>query len=210
MEVNLRWITPDAEQVIIDTARVSSNKPDGEPGEGLLRYLLKHQHWSPFEMANMALTIETTRDISRQIIRHWTLRPQEYSQRYAEQLSSVKNIREARLQDDKNRQSSHELPEDHPLVGVWKEKQADIVAHANEVYQWARAQGIAKEVARAVLPEGLTSTKLELNGNIRSWIHFINLRKDNGTQKETRLVAEECSKIFKEQMPTIWEAAIGE
>jgi thymidylate synthase (FAD) len=209
MEVTLRWITPDAEQVIIDEARVSSNKGDGEEGSGLLRYCVRKGHWSVFEMANMCLRIVSTREITRQIIRHRSFHFQEYSQRYAEQLSSVANIGEARLQDETNRQASHELPEGHPFIELWAEKQKDLVAHANECYQWARANGLAKEVARKVLPEGLTTSDLRMNGTIRDWIHFINLRSGNGTQLECARVAQECGKIFKENLPTIWEAAIG-
>lgn len=206
--VTLRWITPNAEQVVIDEARVSSSKGDGEPGEGLLRYLIEHKHWSPFEMANMCVRILTTREISRQILRHRSFHFQEYSQRYAEQIASVANVGEARLQDDKNRQHSIDLDLNDWRHVAWRERQADLIAHANEAYQWARSVGLAKEVSRKVLPEGLTTSDLRMNGTIRDWIHFINLRSSNGTQKETARIAIACGELLREHCPTIYGAAI--
>ena len=204
----------DANELIAYTARVSNpaNQNNNETATKLLKYLIKHQHWSPFEMVHMTLEIKTTRDISRQILRHRSFSFQEFSQRYAE--SEFFSTREARLQDPKNRQNSIELSVDdigkggegqlttkeERLYENWMMKQRSVINAAKEVYKWALDNGIAKEQARAVLPEGLTKTRLYMNGTLRSWIHYIELRSANGTQKEHMEVAQKCAieiaKIF--------------
>ena len=189
----------DANELIAYTARVSNpanqNNPDTAPK--LLRYLIKHGHWSPFEMVHMTLEIKTTRDISRQILRHRSFSYQEFSQRYAESEDFVS--REARMQDAKNRQASIET-DDPTLAENWSIAQARVIRTAKEVYNWALDKGIAKEQARCLLPEGLTKTRLYINGTLRLWVHYIELRSENGTQKEHMDVAKECAveiaKIF--------------
>lgn len=184
-------------------ARVSnpSNQHNIETSEKLVRYLLKHKHFSPFEMANICLEIETTRDIARQLLRHRSFSFQEFSQRYAslESLDLTPQIREARLQDQKNRQNSIEI-DDQILQHTWEAKQQSLWQHAIETYGWALDAGIAKEVARAVLPEGLTLSKLYVNGTVRSWIHYLEVRTDISTQKEhrelARAIAEAIQHIF--------------
>ena len=197
----------DVQELIAYCARVSnpSNQFNTETSEKLIRYLIKHKHWSPLEMVNACLEIETTRDIARQILRHRSFSFQEFSQRYADPVKDLKfTLREARLQDDKNRQNSVELPK--TLGGLliqdeWILKQNEIIALTKNAYEWAISKGIAKEQARAVLPEGLTVSRLYMNGTLRSWIHFLDLRTANGTQKEHRLVAIECAKIISEILP---------
>ena len=197
----------DVQELIAYCARVSnpSNQFNTETSEKLIRYLIKHKHWSPLEMVNACLEIETTRDIARQILRHRSFSFQEFSQRYADPIKDLKfTLREARLQDDKNRQNSVELPK--TLGGLliqdeWILKQNEIIALTKNAYEWAISKGIAKEQARAVLPEGLTVSRLYMNGTLRSWIHFLDLRTANGTQKEHRLVAIECAKIISEILP---------
>ena len=177
-------------------ARVSNpgNQNNSETADKLLRYLIRNQHWSPFEMVSMCLEIETTRDIARQIIRHRSFSYQEFSQRYSKvEFEFV--LREARLQDEKNRQNSIET-EDAALQGYWVEQQMNVVAAASKAYQWALDNGIAKEQARAVLPEGLTVSKLYMSGTVRSWIHYAGLRSGNGTQKEHMLIAREVAGIL--------------
>jgi len=185
--------------LIAYTARVSnpSNQDNKETQDKLLKYLMKNQHWSPFEMVNVCMEIKTTRDIARQILRHRSFSFQEFSQRYA--VANSFTLREARIQDTKNRQNSHDNL-DIKLERDWLNKQQDLVDKARELYEWALENKIAKEQARAVLPEGLTNSTLYMNGTLRSWIHYIDLRIANGTQKEHREVAEKCleqiSKIF--------------
>ena len=177
-------------------ARVSNpgNQNNSETADKLLRYLIRNQHWSPFEMVSMCLEIETTRDIARQIIRHRSFSYQEFSQRYSKvEFEFV--LREARLQDEKNRQNSIET-EDAALQGYWVEQQMNVVAAASKAYQWALDNGIAKEQARAVLPEGLTVSRLYMSGTVRSWIHYAGLRSGNGTQKEHMLIAREVAGIL--------------
>ena len=186
-------------------ARVSnpSNQNNTETNEKLLRYLIKHKHWSPFEMASACLEIDTTRDIARQILRHRSFSFQEFSQRYAnptEALDFV--IREARLQDDKNRQNSIET-DSMELQREWDRHQRRALWMVKEVYQWAIENGIAKEQARAVLPEGNTESRMYMNGTLRSWIHYIELRSSNGTQKEHRQVAMACTEVLKPIFPLI-------
>lgn len=177
--------------LIAYAARVSnpSNQNNRDTSEKLLRYLIKHKHWSPFEMASACLEINTTRDIARQILRHRSFSFQEFSQRYA--VAQDFTLREARMQDNKNRQNSIENA-DMDLQKTWERKQQGVIDEAKLAYQWALDKGIAKEQARAVLPEGNTMSTLYVNGTLRSWIHYIELRKDAGTQKEHRVVAEKC------------------
>jgi thymidylate synthase (FAD) len=184
-------------------ARVSnpSNQSNTETNERLLKYLMKNQHWSPFEMVSICLEIETTRDIGRQILRHRSFSFQEFSQRYA--VASLGfETREGRLQDNKNRQNSIEA--NNPELELeWTQKQNVLAEHSKQTYEWALSNGIAKEQARAVLPEGMTVSRLYMNGTLRSWIHYIQLRSANGTQKEHREVAIECAKVISTIFPMI-------
>ena len=179
------------QELVAYTARVSNpdNQDNAETADKLLKYLIKHKHWSPFEMVNICLEIKTTRDIARQILRHRSFSFQEFSQRYA--VAQDFTLREARMQDNKNRQNSIENA-DMDLQKTWERKQQGVIDEAKLAYQWALDKGIAKEQARAVLPEGNTMSTLYVNGTLRSWIHYIELRKDAGTQKEHRVVAEKC------------------
>ena len=179
--------------------------------EKLIKFLIKHQHWSPLEMVNAVLEIETTRDIAHQIVRHRSFAFQEFSQRYADpkEQGEVFITSEARLQDTKNRQNSIDIdlaqdgmPE---LINRWEELQQDVIYTAGRAYDWAIQAGIAKEVARKVLPEGLTKTRLYMNGTIRSWVHYIELRSANGTQKEHMDVAVACAKVISEIFPLVEE-----
>ena len=179
------------QELVAYTARVSNpdNQDNAETADKLLKYLIKHKHWSPFEMVNICLEIKTTRDIARQILRHRSFSFQEFSQRYA--VAQDFTLREARMQDNKNRQNSIENA-DMDLQKSWERKQQGVIDEAKLAYQWALDKGIAKEQARAVLPEGNTMSTLYVNGTLRSWIHYIELRKDASTQKEHRVVAEKC------------------
>jgi len=194
----------DIQDLIAFCARVSnpSNQINSETSERLLNYLAKHKHWSPFEMASATLEIETTRDIARQILRHRSFAFQEFSQRYADpsEFGDQFVIREARLQDTKNRQNSIES-EDKALMENWERAQKSVIAAAEKAYNWALEKGIAKEQARAVLPEGLTKSRLYMQGSIRSWIHFIELRSGNGTQKEHMEVARAVAQCIGEIFP---------
>ena len=186
-------------------ARVSnpSNQMNTETSEKLIRYLIKHQHWSPLEMANACLEIETTRDIAHQIVRHRSFAFQEFSQRYADpdSMGDTFTTREARLQDAKNRQNSIELDDESDLHYAWREKQREVIHKARSAYEWAIQNGIAKEQARVVLPEGNTKTRLYMNGTIRSWIHYIELRGANGTQKEHMQIAHACAEVINKIFP---------
>ena len=175
-----------------------------ETSERLIKYLIKHQHWSPLEMANATLEIETTRDIAHQIVRHRSFAFQEFSQRYADPAEMGKQfvVREARLQDTKNRQNSIET-DDGALEGAWIAHQNAVIARAKQAYEWAIENGIAKEQARAVLPEGCTKTRLYMNGTIRSWVHYIDLRSANGTQKEHMEIAHACAKAIAQIFPLV-------
>jgi thymidylate synthase (FAD) len=179
------------QELVCYCARVSNpaNQINTETNEKLLHYLIKNNHWSPFEMVSICLEIETTRDIARQILRHRSFSFQEFSQRYA--IAETYELRDARIQDTKNRQNSIET-DDVELAREWQEKQNDIATKVFDTYQWALTKGIAKEQARAVLPEGMTKTRMYMNGTLRSWIHYIQLRSGNGTQKEHRLIALAC------------------
>ena len=184
-------------------ARVSnpSNQMNSETAEKLIKYLVKHQHWSPLEMATMCLEIETTRDIARQILRHRSFSFQEFSQRYADPTKDLEfTFREARLQDEKNRQNSVKT-DNYPLIYEWNNRQKDIIELVKTHYNWAIKNGIAKEQARAILPEGLTLSRLYMSGTLRSWIHYIQLRSGNGTQKEHMDIAKECAKVIAEVFP---------
>ena len=203
------WSTPNAEQLVADMARVSAPENIGKDASKLLAYLIKHQHWSPYEMVNMCVEINTTRDVARQLLRHRSFSFQEFSQRYAEvDKLPPAPLREARLQDTKNRQNSLSV-EDAALQGWWKRQQDLVIHEAHVAYQQALAKGIAKEVARAVLPEGLTSSKMYMNGTLRSWIHFYQLRSGNGTQKETRAIADNIGYLVEAYFPNIWKALLA-
>src|SRR6056300_281696 len=199
----------NAQELIAFCARVSnpSNQMNKETSEKLIKYLIKHAHWSPLEMVSACLEIDTTRDIAHQIVRHRSFSFQEFSQRYAnpEDMGDQFVIREARLQDEKNRQNSIDLdPESdgHAILqGTWKNKQQRVIDAAKEAYDWAIANGIAKEQARAVLPEGCTKTRLYMNGTLRSWVHYIELRGANGTQKEHMEIAHACAKVIAQIFP---------
>ena len=187
-------------------ARVSnpSNQANTKTTTKLLGYLIKHKHWSPFEMASACIEIETTRDIARQLLRHRSFSFQEFSQRYADIRDLDDNfvVREARLQDTKNRQNSIQT-EDEELQREWERHQRRVIFFSKQVYKWAIDNGIAKEQARAVLPEGNTVSKLYVNGTIRSWIHYVELRSDNGTQKEHMELATAIAKAITTIFPTI-------
>ena len=184
-------------------ARVSNpaNQNNTDTNEKLIKYLIKNQHWSPLEMASICIEIETTRDIARQILRHRSFSFQEFSQRYAVADLGIE-IRDARLQDTKNRQNSIDTDNDE-LKREWNEKQKTIATEVESVYKWALANGIAKEQARSVLPEGMTVSRMYMNGTLRSWVHYIQLRSGNGTQKEHRDVAIACAKVIQEIFPMI-------
>ena len=198
----------DAQELIAYCARVSnpSNQLNTDTSEKLIRYLVKHQHWSPLEMVSACIEITTTRDIARQILRHRSFSFQEFSQRYADPTKDLSFVlREARLQDPKNRQNSIEIDtkneDDEFLIHEWNRRQQDVIDLARENYKWAVDCGIAKEQARAVLPEGLTESRLYMNGTLRSWVHFIELRSANGTQKEHQEVAVACAKVIATVFP---------
>jgi thymidylate synthase (FAD) len=193
----------DAQELIAYCARVSnpSNQLNTETSEKLIRYLVKHAHWSPLEMVSACVEITTTRDIARQILRHRSFSFQEFSQRYADPTKDLSFVlREARLQDPKNRQNSVET-DDERLQREWELRQNNVITEARLAYEWAISKGIAKEQARAVLPEGLIESKLYMNGTLRSWVHFIELRSANGTQKEHQLVALACAKAIAAIFP---------
>jgi thymidylate synthase (FAD) len=197
----------DAQELIAYCARVSNpaNQLNTETSEKLIRYLVKHQHWSPLEMVSACIEISTTRDIARQILRHRSFSFQEFSQRYADPTRDLSFVcREARLQDTKNRQNS--IATDDKMLSIeWERAQQRVIYAAKREYEWAIANGIAKEQARAVLPEGLIESRLYMNGTLRSWIHFIELRSANGTQKEHQEVAVACAKVIAEIFPMATE-----
>jgi len=197
-----------AEDMIVYMARVSNptNQSMVKGDEKLIRYLIKNQHWSPFEMVNVVMEINTTRDIARQILRHRSFAFQEFSQRYADPTKDLGfALREARLQDTKNRQNSIET-DDKELQDKWNLMQQALINNAEHAYNWAIDNGIAKEQARAVLPEGNTQSRMYMNGTLRSWIHYCELRRSNGTQKEHMEIAEECWKIIAEKFPQVASA----
>lgn len=190
------------ESFIAYCARVSNPANQDNPdSEKLLKYLVKHKHWSPFEMVHLVMEINTTRDIARQILRHRSFSFQEFSQRYAN-VTVMSEPREARLQDNKNRQNSIET-DDNDLHDTWYDWQKQIKKEVQHAYEWAIENGIAKEVARSILPEGLTMSRMYMSGSLRSWIHYCELRMDNGTQKEHREIATQCWNIITEQFPSL-------
>ena len=199
-----------AEELVAWCARVSNpgNQSNKKTAAKLVKYLISNQHWSPLEMVHIAIEIKTTRDIARQILRHRSFAFQEYSQRYADPTKTLGfEAREARLQDPKNRQNSVELSEaDRRLQEEWDMVQWEVIARSQKAYNWAIEHGIAKEQARAVLPEGNTESTVIMAGTLRSWVHFCLLRMENGTQKEHRIVAEQCWEIVKQHFPSVVEA----
>jgi thymidylate synthase (FAD) len=200
----------NAQELVAYCARVSnpSNQFNTETSEKLIRYLIKHQHWSPLETVNACLEIETTRDIARQILRHRSFSFQEFSQRYADPTKDLKfTKREARLQDTKNRQNSVEI-DDQLLQNDWYRAQQRAIYAAQREYEWAINKGIAKEQARAVLPEGLIESRIYMNGTLRSWLHYIELRSGPETQKEHRDVAIACAKILESIFPMASEFVV--
>ena len=193
----------DAQELVAFCARVSnpSNQLNTETSEKLIKYLINNAHWSPLEMVSACLEIETTRDIARQMLRHRSFSFQEFSQRYANPVKDLEFIvREARMQDPKNRQNSIETENDE-VSENWKNKQEKIINDATEAYNWAIENGIAKEQARSVLPEGNTVSRLYMNGTLRSWIHYIELRSANGTQKEHMEIAVACADVINNIFP---------
>ena len=203
-KVKLIWNTPNLEANIAYIARVSNPSNQDNPNtEKLLQYMIRNQHWSPFEMGNICMEIETTRDIARQILRHRSFTFQEFSQRYA--VAGQMILSQTRLQDHTNRQSS--LPcEDVTLDLWWHDEQARIMANISCTYENAITKGIAKEVARKILPEGMTMSRMYMNGTLRSWIHYVTLRTDAATQKEHREVAEQCKEILGNLCPSIMKS----
>ena len=194
----------DLLQLVAFSARVSNpdNQYNQETAEKLVKYLIKNQHWSPLEMVNLCLEINTTRDIARQILRHRSFTFQEFSQRYADPTKELEFVtREARMQDPKNRQNSIPLDKDDTINYIWESYQEVVIERCLQAYEWAIEAGIAKEQARAVLPEGLTLSRLYVNGTLRSWIHYIELRREHGTQEEHSLIAKECAKVISEIFP---------
>ena len=206
MTVKLVWATPKGEELIAYMARVSNpeNQNNPETAPKLLKYLMKNKHWSPFEMVNVCMEIKCTRDIARQILRHRSFSFQEFSQRYAEALEWETG--EARLQDNKNRQNS--LPtQDRELERWWDDEQRKVVTQARFSYGAALNNGIAKEVARKLLPEGLTMSTMYMNGTLRSWMHYVDIRCDEATQKEHRVVAEQCRAVLAKEFPSLFNPA---
>ena len=201
-KVNLVWATQDGEGLVAYMARVSNpaNENNRSTAPKLLKYLADNKHWSPFEMVNLCMEIKTTRDIARQILRHRSFSFQEFSQRYA--LASEFDKSEARLQDIKNRQNSIPV-QDRELIRFWDEQQEKVLVAATNAYKAGLDAGIAKEVARKVLPEGLTFSRMYMNGTLRSWLHYIAIRCDKATQLEHREVAEQCRDIVADQFPSL-------
>lgn len=197
----------DAQDLVAFCARVSNpaNQFNTATSEKLIRYLVDNGHWSPLEMVNLCLEVTTTRDIARQLLRHRSFTFQEFSQRYADPTKDLDFVcREARLQDTKNRQNSLDT-DDRELKRIWLEKQQNIIREARSAYEWAVSCGIAKEQARAVLPEGLTVSKLYMQGTLRSWVHYIQLRSAHGTQKEHIEIARACSEVISKVFPLVQE-----
>ena len=198
----------DITNLVSYCARVSnpSNQNNEETSKKLIKYLIKNKHWSPLEMVSVCLEIETTRDIAREILRHRSFSFQEFSQRYADPTKDLQFVtREARLQDSKNRQNSIELDDESELHHAWKAKQELIIHESKMAYDWAINNGIAKEQARAVLPEGLTMSRMYMNGTLRSWVHYIELRTANGTQKEHMDIAKDCAFEIAKVFPLLNE-----
>ncbi len=205
--VKLVWATPNIDDILAYIARVSN--PDGQdkPVGDLFNYMMKAGHSSPFQMANVCVELNTTRDISRQVLRHWTILPQEFSQRY-QVIGALGDMefREFRTQHAKNRQLSLEVDAEDPRHAEWKQKQAAVIAAVNDAYEWCLANGGAKEVARIVLPEGMTPTRLYLNAPIRTWIFYLRERLGEGTQKEHRVVARQMMEVIRKEAPIVIRA----
>jgi thymidylate synthase (FAD) len=205
MAVKVVWVTPGAMETVAYCARVSNptNQHNMSTAPQLIKYLIRNKHFSPFEMANACLEIVTTRDIARQILRHRSFTFQEFSQRYAA-VTDEFVLREARLQDTKNRQNSLPIDGMTGLVTEWEERQKEVSDVAREMYEWALKNGIAKEQARAVLPEGMTLSRIYMNGTLRSWMHYIDIRTGNGTQREHMKIAQECKRALEEKGIDLW------
>lgn len=204
----------DAQDLVAYCARVSNpaNQFNTQTSDKLIKYLINNQHWSPLEMVSLCLEIDTTRDIARQILRHRSFSFQEFSQRYADPVDELSfELRECRLQDPKNRQNSIAVPteteDDRFLIAEWNRRQQEVIDLVKENYKWAVGAGIAKEQARAILPEGNTKSRLYMNGTLRSWIHYIQLRASNGTQKEHADIARTCANVIAEVFPLAREYA---
>jgi len=194
----------DLLQMVAYCARVSnpSNQNNEASAEKLVQYLIKHQHWSPLEMVSVCMEVDTTRDIARQILRHRSFSFQEFSQRYADPTQDLAfTTREAGLQDEKNRQNSVDIPMEDSIHHIWESYQEVIIERCKHAYEWAINAGIAKEQARAILPEGLTMSRMYVNGTLRSWIHYIQLRAANGTQKEHQEIAKACAEAIYQIFP---------
>ena len=206
MRVELVWSTPYGEALIAQMARVSNptNKHNSETASKLIAFLIRNKHWSPFEMVNVCMEIETTRDIARQILRHRSFSFQEFSQRYAK-VTNIDGFSEARLQDKDNRQNSLKTDDEY-LRNWWRYAQVGVADLAEKWYNEALEKGIAKEVARKLLPEGLTQSTMYMNGSLRSWIHYCDIRTDCATQIEHRLIAEQCRDIIYTLFPSVKEA----
>jgi thymidylate synthase (FAD) len=204
-KVKCIWSTPNGEELIAYMARVSNpaNQDNKETAPKLLKYLIDNKHWSPFEMVNVCMEIETTRDIARQILRHRSFSFQELSQRYA--VVAEYDFSEARLQDPKNRQNSIPV-QDRELARFWQEAQQTCIKTARVAYESALANGIAKEVARKVLPEGMMVSRMYMNGTLRSWLHYLEIRCDVATQKEHRDVADQCKTVIRSLFPSLFES----
>lgn len=203
-KVGLVWATPNLEQVVLKCARVSSADPDSQDTK-LIGYLIANRHWSPFEMATVCLEIETTRDIARQILRHRSFSFQEFSQRYQVVANTGPLLRDARTQNKKRRQCSDET-DDLSLKAKWVELQREVHEAAYSAYSRALADGVAKEIARCVLPEGMTQSKMYMSGTLRSWLHYCDLRCGNGTQLEHQAVAEQARDLIGQLAPSIAKA----
>jgi thymidylate synthase (FAD) len=203
-KVKLIWATPDAENLIAYMARVSNpgNQDNKDTAPKLLKYLIDNKHWSPFEMVNVCMEIETTRDIARQMLRHRSFSFQEFSQRYA--IASESEFSQPRLQDCKNRQNSIEV-EDRELYRYWWSLQQTVLSTSLDAYHQALDNGIAKEVARKVLPEGIMLSRLYMNGTLRSWLHYLDVRCDKATQKEHRDVADKCKVVIESLFPSLFK-----
>lgn len=210
MKVNLKWITPDADKMIAHMARVSNpNATEDDPADKLIAYLIKHKHWSPFEMAGMCVEIETTRDIARQILRHRSFHFQEFSQRYSVIEGEPEISQIARLQDPRNRQNSL-TSNDPKLSKDWVAIQEASWLGAYEEYEYALSMGIAKELARKLLPEGLAKTRMYMHGTIRDWIHYVSIRTGPETQREHQEIAFLIEALFASECPSIYSAIISE
>lgn len=209
MKVVVEWSTPQAEELVAKMARVSNpaNENNKDSAPKLLKYLIDNKHWSPFEMVNVCMQIETTRDIARQILRHRSFSFQEFSQRYAEAYEWERC--EVRMQDVKNRQSSM-ASDDKELARWWADEQTALLHSATKLYKNALNAGIAKEVARKVLPEGMTTSRMYMNGTLRSWLHYVTIRCDKATQKEHREVADACKAELIKLFPSLKEALNAE